>query len=104
MALAGEDGIEPLSLSGAITDVMNLSCPIEVMQKLVQEEEAVEALDNLDIDPGDHPYLADILDPDQSGSIGIIELVDGLKRLRGEPRRSDIVTVDLMVRSLQSKV
>merc|ERR1712187_550271 len=60
----------------------------------------VEALDNLDIHPNDHKRLFDVLDPDRDGFIHIIDLVTGLMRLRGEARRSDIVCVDLMVRSL----
>merc|ERR1712113_1283932 len=39
-----------------------------------------------------------------SGTVAIHELVDGLRRLRGEPRRSDIVKVDLMVRSMQQDI
>lgn len=61
-------------------------------------------LNSLDIDAHDHKRLPDILDPDHSGTIGVMELVEGLQRLRGDPRRSDVVTVDLMVRSLQEKV
>jgi hypothetical protein len=61
-------------------------------------------LDHLDIDRADHMKLSDILDPDNNGGIGVLELIDGLKRLRGEPRRSDIVTVDLMIRSMQEQI
>lgn len=69
-----------------------------------KQEEVISALGRLDIDPQDNRYLSDILDPSNRGEISTLELVDGLKRLRGEPRRSDIVTVDLMVRSIQEKV
>jgi hypothetical protein len=61
------------------------------------------ALDGLDIEPNDHKRLSDILDPDHSGTIDVLELVDGLHCLRGDPRRSDVVTCDLMIRSLQAK-
>merc|ERR1712139_4553 len=76
------------------------------IDKIVREKNhrIQEHLDALDIDKEDHKRLSDILDPDHSGTVGVLELVDGLKRLRGEPRRSDIVTVDLMVRALQEKV
>merc|ERR1712232_1190652 len=70
----------------------------------VTDHVAVQALNALDIDAQDHKYLSDILDPDKSGSITVLEFVRGLKRLRGEPRRSDIVTVDLMMRSLHEKI
>jgi len=65
---------------------------------------AQEALEELDIQKTDHRYLSDILDPDNSSTIGVFELIDGLQRLRGDPRRSDIIAVDLMVRSIQLKI
>jgi len=71
---------------------------------LFEDDSAMSALVELDIAKHDHKYLSDILDPDNSGAIGVLELVDGLKRLRGEPRRSDTIAIDLMVRSLQEKV
>mmetsp|Transcript_53022 Transcript_53022/g.87899 ORF Transcript_53022/g.87899 Transcript_53022/m.87899 type:complete len:153 (+) Transcript_53022:66-524(+) len=79
--------------------------PREVVDDVCKhDEETKEALNKLYIDPGDREKLADILDPDHSGSIGFLELVNGLQRLRGLPRRSDIVTIDLMLRSVQEKM
>merc|ERR1712061_183238 len=83
---------------------MTLDLDTQVIDQIITEKEVIEALNALDIDPDDHKYLSDILDPDNSGSIGIVEFYDGLKRLRGGPRRSDIVSVDLMIRSLQNTV
>merc|ERR1712061_118271 len=74
------------------------------MEEVLKYPEAIQALNDLDIESHDHKYLADILDPDNNGSIRIVEFIDGLKRLRGEPRRSDIVAVDLMIRSLHQKI
>jgi len=71
---------------------------------LKEDHSAKHALIELDIDPQDNKYLSDILDSDHGGTIGVLELVDGLKRLRGEPRRSDTIAIDLMVCSLQEKV
>merc|ERR1712045_632618 len=73
-----------------------------IIDEMVKDVNAVEALNALDIDPEDHLYLSDILDPDNSGSIAIADFVDGIRRLRGDPRRSDIVSVDLMIRANQS--
>merc|ERR1712232_830487 len=88
----------------SISSVVATSIPAKSMDDVVKNPEAIDALNALDIDPEDHKILSDILDPDQSGEITVAELVQGLKRLRGEPRRSDIITVDLMVRSLQRKM
>merc|ERR1712187_358517 len=79
---------------------MNTSC----LDIVVHDQDCLNALHELEIDPDDHKNLADILDPDHNGAVGVLDLVQGLRKLRGEPRRSDIVTVDLMVRALQEKV
>eukprot|EP00929_Paragymnodinium_shiwhaense_P114169 TRINITY_DN824_c0_g4_i1.p1 TRINITY_DN824_c0_g4~~TRINITY_DN824_c0_g4_i1.p1 ORF type:complete len:101 (-),score=17.51 TRINITY_DN824_c0_g4_i1:418-720(-) len=74
------------------------------MRDMVADPDVQRALTDLEIDPEDHEQLAEILDPDQGGSITIIELIDGLKRLRGDPKRSDIVQLDLMLRSIMGVV
>eukprot|EP00929_Paragymnodinium_shiwhaense_P034273 TRINITY_DN1866_c5_g1_i2.p1 TRINITY_DN1866_c5_g1~~TRINITY_DN1866_c5_g1_i2.p1 ORF type:complete len:685 (-),score=168.99 TRINITY_DN1866_c5_g1_i2:197-2251(-) len=89
------------TLSGRLDDVYDLDVERDVIRRIGRDPQAVAALEDLDIDPEDHENLADILDPDQGGSIAVIELVEGLHRLRGDPKRSDIVTVDLMLRSIQ---
>eukprot|EP00928_Gymnodinium_smaydae_P002827 TRINITY_DN11030_c0_g1_i1.p1 TRINITY_DN11030_c0_g1~~TRINITY_DN11030_c0_g1_i1.p1 ORF type:complete len:696 (-),score=123.33 TRINITY_DN11030_c0_g1_i1:132-2219(-) len=50
----------------------------------VRDQKVIAALNSLDILPDDHKYLFDILDNDNTGSIKVTQLVDGLKRLRGE--------------------
>jgi hypothetical protein len=72
-------------------------------QKFIQDAAVTGALDTLEIDAADHMYLFDILDNDNTGSIYVSQLVDGLQRLRGDPRRSDIITIDLMVRAIQEQ-
>jgi len=85
--------------------MLNTDIDCSVVDEVCQtDEEVTEALDNLDIDPFDHCNLADILDPDHTGTMSFVELVMGLHRLRGQPRRSDIVTVDLMMRATQEKL
>merc|ERR1712083_631274 len=60
------------------------------------------SLIELDIDQADHPKLADILDQDHGGTVTVLEFFIGISRLRGEPRRSDVVNIDLMVRAVQT--
>lgn len=69
----------------------------------IRDKNVLQALEKLEIDGADHRYLFDILDSDNTGSICAIELIDGLRRLRGNPRRSDIITIDLMVREIQEQ-
>jgi hypothetical protein len=76
---------------------------VEQFQNYIKDPEVREALDDLDIDNADHPYLFDILDADNAGSIYLDEFIDGLARLRGFPRRSDTITIDLMVREVQTR-
>jgi len=88
-----------------IDAILATEIPRSVIDDVVREDKlAQKALNNLDIEQTDHRYLSDILDPDNGGTVTARELVDGLKRLRGDPRRSDIITVDLMVRAMQEKV
>merc|ERR1712007_83372 len=63
-------------------------------------------------DPGTHKLLDDLeihcerarlfdtLDADDSGSLEIQELIQGLLRVRGEPQRSDVLAGTLGVRAL----
>eukprot|EP00930_Biecheleria_cincta_P087337 TRINITY_DN76580_c0_g1_i1.p1 TRINITY_DN76580_c0_g1~~TRINITY_DN76580_c0_g1_i1.p1 ORF type:complete len:565 (-),score=89.12 TRINITY_DN76580_c0_g1_i1:113-1807(-) len=74
------------------------------LRKFIEDPDVVATLAALDIDPEDNPHLLDICDPSNSGTILVQDFVDGLGRLRGRPRRSDIVAVDLMIRALQLQV
>eukprot|EP00929_Paragymnodinium_shiwhaense_P071606 TRINITY_DN36386_c0_g1_i1.p1 TRINITY_DN36386_c0_g1~~TRINITY_DN36386_c0_g1_i1.p1 ORF type:complete len:642 (+),score=85.25 TRINITY_DN36386_c0_g1_i1:74-1999(+) len=65
---------------------------------------AKTALHDMDVDIQDAQDLAEILDPDQNGSITVIELIDGLQRIRGCPRRSDVVGIELMCRALTKRL
>eukprot|EP00931_Biecheleriopsis_adriatica_P081917 TRINITY_DN55276_c0_g1_i1.p1 TRINITY_DN55276_c0_g1~~TRINITY_DN55276_c0_g1_i1.p1 ORF type:complete len:575 (+),score=104.48 TRINITY_DN55276_c0_g1_i1:70-1794(+) len=85
-----------------MTYLAETEVPRHSLDDLVQDQEVREALNALDIDEHDHRKLSDILDPSHRGAVGVLDLVDGLQRLRGMPRRSDTVTVNLMVRSLQA--
>jgi Ca2+-binding EF-hand superfamily protein len=75
-----------------------------VFMDFIKDPAVKKALNDLEIDEADHKYLFDILDNDNTGSIVVSQLIDGLNRLRGDPRRSDIITVDLMTRDIQSKI
>merc|ERR1712039_878150 len=83
-------------------NIRHVEFPRRVFDEIIHDPIVIEALANLDIDPNDNKKLNDILDPDRDGRVHILDLVTGLMRLRGQPRRSDVVCVDLMVRSLQA--
>merc|ERR1719195_2585106 len=68
------------------------------------DAEVCKALAALHIDSQEYANLSDTLDPENTGFIHSRDLVAGLRRLRGNPRRGDIITVDMMIRSMQEKV
>mmetsp|Transcript_20793 Transcript_20793/g.40660 ORF Transcript_20793/g.40660 Transcript_20793/m.40660 type:complete len:595 (-) Transcript_20793:214-1998(-) len=77
----------------------------EVIDRALENSpEAKQILVDLDIEAQDCLSLADTLDKDKSGHIDVLELIQGIRQLRGPLRRSDIVAVDLMIRSLQVKI
>jgi len=61
-------------------------------------------LEDLDIADEDQVDLFDTLDVDGGGTIDLEELVVGISKLRGDARRSDIVGVSLVVRSIQADI
>merc|ERR1712050_96165 len=68
----------------------------------LQDPDVQRIMDDLDIPP-DRAHLFDVLDADNSGEVMTTEFVNGLLKLRGEPRRSDGVATWLAVRALQSQ-
>eukprot|EP00929_Paragymnodinium_shiwhaense_P099468 TRINITY_DN6111_c0_g6_i1.p1 TRINITY_DN6111_c0_g6~~TRINITY_DN6111_c0_g6_i1.p1 ORF type:complete len:852 (-),score=179.08 TRINITY_DN6111_c0_g6_i1:64-2619(-) len=94
----------PEVLSEQLDEIYDLEVTCDVMDTVGQDPVGRQALLDLDLEPDDIEHLSDILDPDHGGSIAVIELIEGIRRLRGDPRRSDIVMVDLMIRSIQANV
>lgn len=91
-------------MSQKVDTIMSLEVTMEVFKTVISDPVAASALDDLDIPREDHLNLFDILDSDKSGGLHFEELLVGIEKLRGEPRRSDLVAMDLMVRSMLSKV
>merc|ERR1712187_472630 len=85
-------------------EIINLEVPRSVIEQLAQDPAAQKSLIDLDIDPEDNEHLVDIFDPDNGGTITVTDFIEGLRRLRGDPRRSDIISIDLMLRSVQTSV
>jgi len=96
-----DSAVSETSLSDEFEQVSKLSYGPRAIDKWVMDPKVKHALDALDIDPQDHDKLSDILDPQNDGQVPVLDLIDGIRRLRGFPRRSDIVCIDLMIRELQ---
>jgi len=99
----GEENQVGQNLSESLPAIAAVPVTEFEFSSFIKDEVVIEALDDLEIDAADHKYLFDILDNDNTGSIFISQLVDGVRRLRGDPRRSDIITIDLMVRAIQEQ-
>eukprot|EP00930_Biecheleria_cincta_P007058 TRINITY_DN10819_c0_g1_i2.p1 TRINITY_DN10819_c0_g1~~TRINITY_DN10819_c0_g1_i2.p1 ORF type:complete len:554 (+),score=96.89 TRINITY_DN10819_c0_g1_i2:242-1663(+) len=89
-------------LSTSISEVMKMEVPLSVMDEAINDPYVKSILNELDINPQDHRRLTDIFDPDNGGTVELADVAIGIRRMRGDPRRSDIVCVDLMVRSMQT--
>lgn len=95
-------GRDPEVLSEHLDTIMNAQVPRETVDQVIHDPLAKQALIDLDINPLDHGRLSDIFDPDNGGTIGVMDIAAGIRRLRGEARRSDVVCIDLMIRHVQS--
>jgi len=98
LVLSKHDIVDPLQELDALVE---MEFPTVVIDELIQDPEAASALDDLDINPLDYKRLSDIFDPDNGGTVTLGDIGEGIRRLRGDPRRSDIVCVDLMIRAMQ---
>merc|ERR1712079_447909 len=68
---------------------------------LLSFKEFHDLLTDLDVSEEDQLDLFDTLDFDGGGTIDLEELIVGICKLRGDARRSDIVGVGLIARSMQ---
>merc|ERR1719162_1677569 len=103
MAEMGEDtGHTPLSYMAE--EVKSFEITVDAFDRVLVNPEVIACLYDLDISPEDHIGLFDILDSDKGGTMLFGELLAGIEKLRGEPRRSDLVSVDLMLREVQKNV
>lgn len=82
----------------------NLAITKAFFKDLIEEDDFRERLRELDIANEDIPDLFDTFDADDSGTLTVLELLKGIKKLRGDPRRSDVIGVSLVVQSIHDMV
>jgi len=85
-----------------VQEASRLQITPEVFAQLCSIREFRTTLEELDINDETHMDLFETLDIDGGGTIDLEEMVAGLTKLRGDARRSDIVSVGLIVRSIQA--
>jgi hypothetical protein len=76
----------------------------EIFDEVMNKETIHRIFDDLDIPYEERLDLFEILDADSSGSLGLGEITSGLKKLRGPPRRSDVIANGLTTRAMQQKM
>merc|ERR1712187_760643 len=76
-----------------------------VIERTIEEDEsAVKALLSLDIDPFDLCKLGKILDHNHSGVVNVIDMLNGLQRMRGTAKRRDTISVELVLEGVQEQL
>jgi len=76
----------------------------DMFEDAMQDDKVQLLLDRLDIADEDRVDLFEILDADGSGGLEVSELVNGILKLRGGARRSDVVSCRLLLHDLQDSV
>jgi len=82
----------------SLDEAMELEVSEDCFRSCLPTTEMRELLSDLDVPKEDHADLFEICDADDSGHVTMDELVAGIRKLRGDPRRSDIVYVMLRMR------
>eukprot|EP00928_Gymnodinium_smaydae_P082288 TRINITY_DN65662_c0_g1_i1.p1 TRINITY_DN65662_c0_g1~~TRINITY_DN65662_c0_g1_i1.p1 ORF type:complete len:592 (+),score=58.53 TRINITY_DN65662_c0_g1_i1:35-1777(+) len=71
---------------------------------IMAEQDVANVFDQLDIPHDDRHGLFDVLDADGNDLLRMDEILNGVMRLRGRARRSDIVFCSLILRHVQAQV
>lgn len=82
-------------------DDLTISMNKQMFLTVMEDRHVQTILDDLDV-PSGRAHFFDVLDADGNGTLQIVEIVQGILSLRGEPKKSDSVACLLSVRSLQS--
>merc|ERR1719517_182847 len=84
-----------------VDELSNIQITPEFFHRLFTFREFKNILNDLDISDEDQLDLFETLDVDGGGTIDLEELIVGISKLRGDARRSDIISVNLIARNIQ---
>merc|ERR1712117_462221 len=88
----------------AVRHMRNLQITPGMFKNLCASRDFREVLRALDIPDEEQLDLFDTLDIDCGGTLDLEELIQGVYKLRGDARRSDIVGVSLQMRHMQEEI
>eukprot|EP00927_Polykrikos_kofoidii_P068380 TRINITY_DN6375_c1_g1_i1.p1 TRINITY_DN6375_c1_g1~~TRINITY_DN6375_c1_g1_i1.p1 ORF type:complete len:659 (-),score=97.30 TRINITY_DN6375_c1_g1_i1:39-2015(-) len=83
-------------------ELLSINISADFFEKLCMNPRFREILRELDIADEDQLDLFETLDVDGGGTLDLHELIVGIGKLRGDPRRADVIAVSLTLRSLQT--
>lgn len=81
-----------------VSQVREVQITADFFERLQDQPQFCDIMGDLNVAPDEQGDLFETLDLDGNGVIEVEELVDGIARLRGEARRSDVVSLNLMIR------
>jgi len=93
--------MESLRKNFSMHQCTDMQVTLELYEKVITLTSVQNILEDLEIAEDDYFDLFDILDTDGNGSLDVKEIVEGMLRLRGNARRSDVVGVGYAIRALQ---
>eukprot|EP00405_Crypthecodinium_cohnii_P035549 CAMPEP_0206528726 /NCGR_PEP_ID=MMETSP0325_2-20121206/2156_1 /ASSEMBLY_ACC=CAM_ASM_000347 /TAXON_ID=2866 /ORGANISM="Crypthecodinium cohnii, Strain Seligo" /LENGTH=161 /DNA_ID=CAMNT_0054024463 /DNA_START=1046 /DNA_END=1528 /DNA_ORIENTATION=+ len=82
------------------SEVLQMEITPDVMDTVMTRPGVHEIFRDLALAEEDMVSLFETLDADGSGTIDMAELFDGIQKLRGAPRRSDVVGLNIMMQQL----
>jgi len=82
----------------------NMRITPEFFAVLSKNDNFQQILSDLDVSDEDQLDLFETLDANNSGCLDLEELIVGIAKLRGDARRADVVTVNLLLRHVQAVI
>merc|ERR1712032_915289 len=86
-------------------EIAAVDVPRRIIEEVLRNDPSAQALlDQLDIAPAEYLKLGNILDHNHKGAVNVLDMLNGLQRLRGSARRGDIISVQLTVEGMQEQL
>jgi len=92
------------STEDAMKEATTLEISREFFQELCDDPRFMDVLNNMDISAEDRVDLFDTMDADGGGTLELEEMLMAMAKLRGKPRRSDLVNISLVTRNVQTEL